>query len=175
MTFKKFYLKIKYWCISLILNYFRSCCLKFWEELLFNFTECTITNAYKYAALHIQQFHRQNNDEHFINHQKDNTLTYHSCSCGCGLCCHCCLIDLLLTGFDFGLQVCRRVKILALLPGTATLDVVHANSDSVIRGVNHWAVTGMSKAAIRLPSCTVSSLKLTTHLRGARGVQLLNV
>ena len=77
------------------------------------------------------------------------------------------MIDLLLTGFDFGLQVCRRVKILALLPGAAALDVVHANSDSVIRGVDHGAVTGVSEAAICLPSCAVSPLELAAHLSGA--------
>lgn len=59
------------------------------------------------------------------------------------------------------------MKILALLPGAAALDIVHANSDSVISGVNHWTVTGVSKAAICLPSCTVSPLKFTTNLRGA--------
>lgn len=73
----------------------------------------------------------------------------------------------MLTGFDFGLQVCRRVKILALVPGAATLDVVHANSDSVINGVNHWRVTGVSKAAICLSSGTVSPLKLPAYLKGA--------
>lgn len=97
--------------------------------------------------------------------QKDNTLSYH-CSC-CGLSCDGCLTGLLLARFDFGLQVCRRVKVLALFPGAAALDVVHANSDSVICGVNHWIVTGVSKAAICLPSCTVSPLKLTTDLSGA--------
>lgn len=107
---------------------------------------------------------------------KTSRVSYHGCSCSLG--CHSCLIDLLLTGFDFGLQVRRRVKILALLSGTAALDVVHANSDGVVSGVNHWAVTGVSKAAICLPSCTVSPLKLAAHLRAAitetaRGAQLL--
>lgn len=74
------------------------------------------------------------------------------------------MTDLLLTGFDFGLQVGRRVKILALLPGAAALDVVHANSDSVIGGVNHWTVTGVSKAAVCFPSCTASPLELAAHL-----------
>lgn len=91
----------------------------------------------------------------------NKALSYHGCSC------HDCVIALLLTGFDFGLQVCRRVKILALLPGAAALDVVHANSDGVIRGVNHWAVTGVSKAAICLSSRTVSTLELAANLRGA--------
>ncbi len=95
--------------------------------------------------------------------QRNEAISYHGCSLGC----HGCLTDLLLTGFDFGLQVCGRVKILALLPGAAALDVVHADSDGVICGVNHWTVTGVSKAAICLPSCTVSPLKLTAHLRRA--------
>lgn len=89
-------------------------------------------------------------------------FSYHGCSCGPGSTAR--LTDLLLTGFDFGLQVCRRVKILALLPGAAALDVVHANSDCVIGGVNHRAVTGVSKTAIRLPSGTIPPLKLTAHL-----------
>lgn len=58
----------------------------------------------------------------------------------------------------------RRVEILALLPGAAALNVVHANSDGVIDGVNHWTVAGVSEAAIGLPSCTVSPLKLAAHL-----------
>lgn len=112
---------------------------------------------------------------HFSVVRRIKALSYHGC--GCGLGCDGCLTDLLLTGFNFGLQVCRRVEILALLPGAAALDIVHANSDSVISGVNHWTVTGVSKAAICLPSCTVSPLKFTTNLRGAiiktaRGIQL---
>lgn len=58
----------------------------------------------------------------------------------------------------------RRVKILALLPGAAALDVVHANSDGVISGVNHWTVAGVGKAAIRFPSRAASPLKLAAHL-----------
>lgn len=71
---------------------------------------------------------------------------------------------MLLTGFDFGLQVGRRMEILALLPGAAALDVIHTNGDGVIGGVDHWAVTGVSEAAIRFRSCTVSPLKLPAHL-----------
>lgn len=145
--------------------------------------------VYKYIVLHIQWCHGNHNyrkNDHttgrimccvqtttLFSSQKDKALSYH----GCGLGCHGCLTDMLLTGFDFGLQVCRRVKILALLPGAATLDVVHANSDSVISGVNHWTVTGVSKAAVCLPSCTASPLKLAAHLRAAiinkvRGIHL---
>lgn len=75
---------------------------------------------------------------------------------------------LLLTRLDLGLQVCRRVKILALLPGAAALDVVHADGDGVVRGVDHGAVTGVSKAAVRLPSRTAAALKLAAHLREGR-------
>lgn len=99
-------------------------------------------------------------DSQIVCSLKDKALSYHSCSLGC----HGCLTGLLLTGFNFGLQVGRWVKILARLPGAPALDVVHANSDSVISGVNHWTVTGVSKAAICFPSCTSSSQKLAAHL-----------
>lgn len=89
-------------------------------------------------------------------------LSYHGCSCGLGR--DGCLTGLLLTGFDFGLQVCRRVKILALLPGAAALDIVHANGDSVISGVNHGTVTGVSEAAVCLSPRTVSPLKFAANL-----------
>lgn len=56
------------------------------------------------------------------------------------------------------------MEILALLPGAAALDVIHTNSDGVISTVNHWAVTGVSEAAIHFPSRTVSPLKLPAHL-----------
>ena len=56
------------------------------------------------------------------------------------------------------------MEILALLPGAAALNVVHANGDCVVTGVYHGAVTGVSEAAVRLPSCTVSPLKLAAYL-----------
>lgn len=56
------------------------------------------------------------------------------------------------------------MEILALVPGAAALDVIHANSDGVVSGVDHWAVAGVSEAAICFTSCTVSPLKLPAHL-----------
>lgn len=98
-----------------------------------------------------------------FNNQREKTLSYHGCSLGGNGR----LIDLLLIGLDFGLQVRRRVKILALLPGASALDIVHADRDSVVGGVDHRTVTWVGKAAICLPSRTVPTLKLTTNLRRA--------
>lgn len=56
------------------------------------------------------------------------------------------------------------MEILALLPGAAAFDVIHTNSDGVISGVNHWAVAGVSKAALYFAPRTVSPLKLPAHL-----------
>lgn len=104
--------------------------------------------------------------------------SHHGCSCGGSLRSHSCLVGLVLGGLNLGLQVGRGMEVLALLTGAAALDVVHAHSDSVISGVNHWTVTRMSKTAICLPSCTGSTLKLAAHLRGVvikrvSGLQLL--
>lgn len=94
------------------------------------------------------------------------TGTYHHCcSCSSCLCCYCSLVGLMLCSFDFGLQMCRRVKIFAFLPHAATLNVIHTNGYSVIICINHRAVCWVSKAAISLSPCTVSSLKLPAYLR----------
>ena len=85
------------------------------------------------------------------------TDTYHGCS-------SCCLVDLVLGGFDFGLQVSRRVKVLALLPRAAALYVVHAHSDCVVVGVNHSAICWVGKATVILPTCTVAPLVFTAYL-----------
>lgn len=108
----------------------------------------------------------------FIKSKNNKTPSYHDCSCGLGCLTH------MLTGLDFGLQVCRRVEILALVSAAAALDVIHANGYSVIDGVNHRRVTGVSKAAVCLPSSAVPSLELSAHLRGVKclhvsGMQLL--
>lgn len=77
---------------------------------------------------------------------------------GCGL------VHLVLGSLDFGLQVGRRVEVLALFPGAAALDVVHAHGDSVVVGVDHGAVRGVGEAAVVLPPRTVASLIFPTHL-----------
>lgn len=97
------------------------------------------------------------NTDRQTDRRRDKALSYRGCSLGR-------LAHLLLTRFDFGLQMGRWVKILALLPGAAAFDVVHAHSDGVISGVNHRAVTGVRKAAICFAPRTVSPLKLTAHL-----------
>jgi len=62
--------------------------------------------------------------------------------------------------------VCRGVEILALLPGAAALDVVHAHGDRVVAGVDHGAVARVGEAAVRLAPGTVAPLELSAHLRG---------
>lgn len=82
---------------------------------------------------------------------------HHGCG-GCGL------IHLVLSSLDFGLQMSRRVEVLALFPGATTLNVVHAHSDGVVIGVDHGAVCRMGKATVILTPRAVSPLILPTHL-----------
>ncbi len=70
----------------------------------------------------------------------------------------------MLGGFDLGLQVSRRVKVLALLPRAAALNVVHTHSDRVVVGVNHSAVCRVGKATVILPTRAVTPLILPTYL-----------
>lgn len=70
----------------------------------------------------------------------------------------------MLRRFDFGLQMCRRVKILAFLPHATTFYVIHTHGYGVVVCVNHCAVCRMCKAAISLSTCTVSPLELPAHL-----------
>lgn len=57
------------------------------------------------------------------------------------------------------------MEVLALLPGAARLDVVHADGDRVVAGVDHGAVAGVGEAAVSLASRTVPPLELATHLQ----------
>lgn len=82
---------------------------------------------------------------------------HHGCG-GCGL------VHLVLGSLNFGLQMGRRVEVLALFPGAPTLDVVHAHGDCVVVGVDHGAVRGVGKAAIVLPPRAVAPLIFPTHL-----------
>jgi len=77
---------------------------------------------------------------------------------------HGCLVGLVLGGLDLGLQVGRWVEVLALLAGAAALDVVHADGDGVVAGVDHGAVAGVSEAAVGLPASAVAPLELAAHL-----------
>lgn len=81
---------------------------------------------------------------------------------GCGL------VHLVLGCLDFGLQMGRRVEVLALFSGAPALDVVHAHSDGVVIGVDHGAVCGVGEAAVVLPPRAVSPLVFPTHLGTTR-------
>lgn len=90
---------------------------------------------------------------------------HHSRSCRSCLGCHRSLVGLVLRRFDFGLQMCRRVKILAFLPHATTFYVIHTHGYGVVVCVNHCAVCRMCKAAISLSTRTVAPLELPAHLR----------
>lgn len=92
--------------------------------------------------------------------------TYHDCGRGRGcLGGHRSLVGLVLRSFDFGLQVCRRVKIFAFLPHATPLYVIHTNGYGVVTCVDHGAVCGVCKAAVGLSPGTVSSLELPAYLQ----------
>lgn len=91
------------------------------------------------------------------------------CVCVCASWTHhgrggCGLVHLVLCCFDLGLQVCRRMEIFAFVPWAATLDVVHTHSDGVLAGVDHGAVSRVSKSAVCLATRAITTLVLTTHL-----------
>lgn len=91
--------------------------------------------------------------------------TYHDCGRGRGcLGGHRGLVGLVLRSFDFGLQVCRRVKIFAFLPHATPLYVIHTNGYGVVVCVDHGAVGGVRKAAVGLSPGAVSALELPADL-----------
>lgn len=75
----------------------------------------------------------------------------------------------MLGSLDFGLQMGWRVEVLALFPGAPTLDVVHADGDSVVVVFDHGAVGGVSEATLALPSSTVAPLILPADLKQTEG------
>lgn len=75
----------------------------------------------------------------------------------------------MLRRLDLGLQVCRRVEVLALLARAAALDVVHADGDRVVAGVDHGAVARVGEAAVRLATGAVAALELAADLEERRG------
>lgn len=87
----------------------------------------------------------------------EKSSTYH-CSCSC-------LVHLVLSCLDFGLQVCRGMKVLAFLPRASTFDVIHANCNSIFICVYHCNIYRVSIAAIILTTCAISTLKLSTNLK----------
>lgn len=90
--------------------------------------------------------------------------SHHGCSCGGGLRGHSCLVGLVLGGLNLGLQVGRRVEVLALLAGAAALDVVHADGDRVVTGVDHGTVAWVGEAAVGLAASAVAALELAANL-----------
>lgn len=76
------------------------------------------------------------------------------------------LVGLVLRRLDLGLQVRRRVEVLALLARAAALDVVHADGDRVVAGVDHGAVVRVGEAAVRLAAGAVAALELAADLHG---------
>ena len=56
------------------------------------------------------------------------------------------------------------MEVLALLARAAALDVVHADGDRVVAGVDHGAVARVSEAAVGLATGAVAPLELAAHL-----------
>lgn len=67
--------------------------------------------------------------------------------------------------FEFGLQVSRRMKVLASLPEASTSDVIHADPHSVVTHINHGNIHGVSIAAVVLTTGTISTLKFAADLK----------
>lgn len=74
----------------------------------------------------------------------------------------------MLRRLNLGLQVGRGVEVLALLAGAAALDVVHADGDRVVTGVDHGAVARVGEAAVGLAAGAVAPLELAADLRVGR-------
>lgn len=94
--------------------------------------------------------------------------SHHGCCRGCGLRSYSCLVGLMLRRLNLGLQVGRGVEVLALLAGAAALDVVHADGDRVVTGVDHGAVARVGEAAVGLAAGAVAPLELAADLRVGR-------
>lgn len=56
------------------------------------------------------------------------------------------------------------MKVFALLTRAAALDVVHADGDRVVVGVNHGTVARVGETTVGLTSSAVSPLELTANL-----------
>lgn len=56
------------------------------------------------------------------------------------------------------------MEVLALLAGAAALDVVHADGNCVVTGVDHGAVARVGKAAVGLAAGAVTPLELAANL-----------
>lgn len=69
---------------------------------------------------------------------------------------------------ELGLQMRRRMKILAFLPGASTFDIIHADRHSVIAHFDHGSIRRVSVAAIILPTGAISTLKFPANLKEER-------
>lgn len=78
------------------------------------------------------------------------------------------MVHLVMSCLELSLQVCRRMKVLAFLPGASTFDVIHADSHSIITCLNHGNICGVSIAAIVLTTGTISTLKFSANLKGKK-------
>ena len=75
------------------------------------------------------------------------------------------MVHLVMSCFEFCLQVRRRMKIPAFLSGASTFDVIHADGHSIITCLNHGHISRVSVAAIILTTGTITSLKFTANLK----------
>lgn len=82
------------------------------------------------------------------------------------------MVHLVMSCFEFGLQVRRRMKILAFLPGASTFDIIHADGHSIITCLNHGHISRVSIAAIILTTGTITSLKFTANLKKKKKITL---
>lgn len=78
------------------------------------------------------------------------------------------MVHLVMSCLEFGLQVCRRMKVLAFLTGASTFDVIHADGHGIIACLNHRDIRRVSVAAVVLTTGTISTLKLTANLKGKK-------
>lgn len=74
------------------------------------------------------------------------------------------MVHLVMSCLQFGLQVWRRMKVLAFLPGASAFNVIHADCHTIIRHFNHRNIRRVSIATIILPTGTISTLKFTANL-----------
>jgi hypothetical protein len=74
------------------------------------------------------------------------------------------MVHLVVSCLEFGLQVRRRMKVFAFLPGAPTFNVIHADRHGIITHFNHGNICRVSVAAIILPTGTISTLKFTANL-----------
>jgi hypothetical protein len=75
------------------------------------------------------------------------------------------MVHLVMSCPEFGLQVGRRMKVLAFLPGASAFNVIHADCHRIISDFNHGNIRRVSIAALALPTGTISTLKFTANLK----------